>query len=161
VAVDEAPASRPDQIVLTLQWREAVTGLTMQETYGPWTAADDLMHMIAVRDFIAGWQRLTGRRPDVATMAIAIDPGEWVRKQQKGAPPDDAEPWVEIAPAVNACGATVREVVCTACREVVPVECGDVTGMTLDDMIAEVRTETGRQHPDHRTIHIGQTNPGQ
>jgi hypothetical protein len=70
----------PDLIVLTLQWREPATGLASQETFGPWTASEDLSHMIAASDFIAGWHRLTGLKADVATVAIVADPAERLRE---------------------------------------------------------------------------------
>ena len=74
--------ARPGQVVLHLWWTDG--SLPRQETYGPWTVADDgVTHMTAIRDFLGDWTRTTGCRIDVATMAIVMDPDEWLR-QRKG-----------------------------------------------------------------------------
>lgn len=53
-------------------------------------------------------------------------------------------------------GATIADVTCPDCRKAVPVECQDVTGMSLDDMIAEALAGVTRQHPDHHgTVSVG------
>jgi Helix-turn-helix domain len=75
----ERPVSEhPQQVVLHFHWEEA--SLQRQETYGPWAVADDGMaHLAEIRDFIADWQRLTGIKPHAVTMALVIDPAEWLR----------------------------------------------------------------------------------
>jgi len=70
-----------DLVVLTFQWRDA-SGLIGSETFGPWEADRDGMYTASVRDFIAGWARLTGLRADVVTIAAVLDPAGWVRERE-------------------------------------------------------------------------------
>ena len=73
--------ARLGQVVLHLWWSDG--SLPRQETYGPWTVADDgEAHLAQVWDFLSDWTRVTGCRPAVATLAIAMDPDEWVRQRE-------------------------------------------------------------------------------
>ena len=49
----------------------------------------------------------------------------------------------------GAVGATLAEVVCPRCSACVSVECGDVAGLTLDDMIGRAADTVGCACPDH------------
>lgn len=82
-----AEVKRPGQVVLHFHWEQA--GLQCQETYGPWAVADDgISHMAEVRDFIAGWHRLTGLRATAVIIALVTDPAGWVRERQERAEAD-------------------------------------------------------------------------
>jgi hypothetical protein len=82
IGVGATPSGR--QVVLHLWWSDG--SISRQETYGPWAIADDESYLEQVCGFLRHWARLTGRHPDVATMAIVMDPAAWVRdrEQQKG-----------------------------------------------------------------------------
>lgn len=77
--ITETALPRPAQVmVLHIQWTQ--DGTARQETYGPWTADDDLSHMQQIAAFLRDWQRLTGCAPSAATLAIVMDPGAWMRQ---------------------------------------------------------------------------------
>lgn len=82
---DAQVTADPDRVVLTFQWRDSSAGLMRSETFGPWVADEDETHLAAIRDFVLDWQRLTGLKADVVTMAIAFDPDAWIREQESGA----------------------------------------------------------------------------
>ena len=73
------PAEQRQMVVLHLWWTEG--SVSRQETYGPWPVADDLAHGEQIHSFLRDWQRLSGCQPDVATMAIVMDPAAWVRQR--------------------------------------------------------------------------------
>jgi hypothetical protein len=52
-------------------------------------------------------------------------------------------------------GATLGHVACQNCKEPVAVKCGDVTGMTLDGMIAQALQRAIDQCPAHEPVKVG------
>jgi hypothetical protein len=57
-------------------------------------------------------------------------------------------------------GATLTTATCPNCGDKVPVECGDVTGMTLNDMMAAARSQASADCPGaaplpHETVRVG------
>lgn len=62
-------------------------------------------------------------------------------------------------------GASITAVACPACTTLVPVVCGDVTGLHLDEMIAvalakaDHHHELGGQAGDHLPVHVSLTDP--
>lgn len=60
------------ELVVTLQWSEG--GIARQETYGPWTPADDDSHLEQITAFMKAWRKATGCDPAAATMAVIVDP---------------------------------------------------------------------------------------
>lgn len=72
------------QVVVHLQWQEG--GIARAETYGPWDiAADGMAHMAEVTAFLDGWRRETGIHPDVVTLALVMNPAEWLRARREQA----------------------------------------------------------------------------
>lgn len=73
-------------LVLTYQWTEVGDGAggpsARQETYGPWTVAEDESHLEQVFAFIRDWPRLSGCEPSAITMAQLTDPGGWMRERE-------------------------------------------------------------------------------
>lgn len=73
-------------LVLTYQWTEPGDGFggpsARQETYGPWTVADDESHLEQVFAFIRDWPRLTGCEPSAITMAQLTDPAAWAQERE-------------------------------------------------------------------------------
>lgn len=62
-------------IVIHMQWTEGNSA--RQETYGPWTVADDESHLEQIFTFMKGWRRLKGQDTLSATMALVTDPQEF------------------------------------------------------------------------------------
>lgn len=83
---DQQATAQPGQIVVHLKWTEG--GPPRQETFGPWTPADDDSHLGPITAFMRDWSRLVGDGADEAVMellthpAVATDPGEWVRQRE-------------------------------------------------------------------------------
>ena len=75
-------AAHPQQLVVHLKWTEA-GGTPRQETFGPWTVADDDSHLERIAAFMRDWNRVAGDGAEDAVMVALADPDEWVR-QQKG-----------------------------------------------------------------------------
>lgn len=55
----------------------------------------------------------------------------------------------------GAAGVTVTRILCQGCKTEVPVECGDVTDMSLDQMIAAATQQAAAECPAHDVIKVG------
>jgi hypothetical protein len=62
-------------LVVTMQWSEGSTA--RQETYGPWTAAEDESHLEQIVAFLKDWRKATGCEPSSATLAVVTDPQQF------------------------------------------------------------------------------------
>ena len=114
----------PDLLVLRFQWEQ--DGLAREETYGPWTAADDEAHLPAIAGFITGWRAATGIRPWSVTISVLADPARWMEDRQLIAVPPG-----KPAPV----GGRLSGAVCPSCRTMISVRSGDVTGLSLDELV--------------------------
>jgi hypothetical protein len=72
------PGPQP-MVVVHLWWTEG--SIPRQETYGPWIVADNEAHLAQIQDFLRDWRAVTGCPPDVATMALVMDPAAWVHER--------------------------------------------------------------------------------
>jgi hypothetical protein len=133
-------------VVVHLWWTEG--SIPRQETYGPWAIADDEMtHLAQIRNFLRDWQRVTGGQPNVATMALVMDPAGWMRARETG------QHGCGTAAPVGAMLTVVR---CPRCQQHdVPVTSGNVTGLSLDDITAEVAAKARQACPDHSGVTVG------
>lgn len=86
---DDQVTGRPQQIVLDLEWTE--DGQGRRELFGPWTQGDPeteeggVAHLMAARDFLNKWRRVTGCHPGDggATVIVINDPDEWMRAREQ------------------------------------------------------------------------------
>jgi hypothetical protein len=78
-------------IVLHVHWTDG--GTARQETYGPWTAADDESHLEQIFSFMRAWPRVTGCEPSSVTMAIVTDPQPFISIPESWTPEQIAESW--------------------------------------------------------------------
>lgn len=62
-------------LVVHMQWTEGSTA--RQETYGPWTAAEDESHLEQIVTFLKDWRKATGCEPSSATLALVTDPQQF------------------------------------------------------------------------------------
>jgi hypothetical protein len=68
--------SAPALLVVHAEW--IADGVPRRETYGPWTAADDGSHLEKISEFAKAWSGRTGILPVSLTLAVVVDPAEWL-----------------------------------------------------------------------------------
>lgn len=67
-------------LVIELSWEEH--GVPRAATFGVWQIKEDDSHLAPIREFMAGWQRVTGLKPQRAVMSVVFDPEQWVRNRE-------------------------------------------------------------------------------
>ena len=74
--VDTPAEPSPRPLVLRFEWLDK--GAVRDEVYGPFEVAEDDSHLTAITGFVKGWQGRTGITPASVTLALCVNPEEWL-----------------------------------------------------------------------------------